>query len=172
MHSISVLFICLIATVVVAGFLLLRGAAPVPSNRLAQRAAVESCDQSHRDCRRGNTDGNDGGATLWIGALEAGMALVLVLATLAITDAATSSRPDSRSAAQVLVNATPDVADQQPSPASATTGNALVRPTHRLVALDSTAADASAVIIELDSPLPPDRPVKFLINTSTAPNPQ
>ena len=112
----------------------------------------------------------EGSATLWVGALEAAMALVMVLATLALTDAATATRPVSTGVEQVVVDAVPDFPDEQPAAPAATGGVSPLRPTHRLVSLETSAPSVGGpIIIELDSPFPADRPVKFLINTTASP---
>jgi len=164
----STIIIAALMIAVVAGILFLRRPAPVaapvtswPNGQRRHQHGARNRHQSHS---------HEGSTTLWIGALEAAMALVMVLATLALTDAATAPRTPSSSPKQVIVDATPETADEQPAPASATGGASPVRPTHRLVALESSAVDGgSAIIIELDSPLPADRPVKFLLNTHTSP---
>lgn len=94
------------------------------------------------------------------------MALVMVFATLALTDAATATRNATSAPDQVVVDATPETADQQPAPSATTGGASPVRPTHRLVPVESPAGSGDgAIIIEIDSPLPSDRPVKFLYTT-------
>lgn len=153
---------------VVIGILLFRRSASVA---VPITSAPKGQQRQHQDSRsRHKSHANEGGATLWVGALEAAMALVMVLVTLALTDAATATRPTSTGVEQVIIDATPEAVDEQPSAASAANGASPVRPTHRLVALESSAiGDGGAIIIELDSPLPVDRPVKFLINIDASP---
>ena len=153
---------------VIIGILLLRRPAPAAASAMSWLRRQPGQQQDARGRHKSRL--HEGSATLWIGALEAAMGLAMVFITLALTDAATATRTASSGGQQVVVDAAPETADQQQAPSSATGGASPVRPTHRLVALESSAVgDGGVIIIELDSPLPIDRPVKFLINAKTSP---
>ncbi|MBI5769806.1 MAG: hypothetical protein HZA93_18665 [Verrucomicrobia bacterium] len=156
---------------VAVGVALFRWPARSSGNSPGDVATVAPSIDCRRRNRRHNPGDHDSGVTLWISTVECAMAVVLVLATMVATDAMRpSDQPPSRE--QVIVDATPDFADHDATPANASGGSTVIRPTHKLVALDTTGADSSAIIIELDGPLPPDRPMKFLINSSTNPSRQ
>lgn len=117
-----------------------------------------------------NTPESEGAVNLWMSVVEAAMCAVLVLATMIAAEQpqkAKEAGPD-----QEIVDVRPEVSDQAPK-ATSSTGRGLVRPTHKLVALETQGEQSAVIVIELDQPLPPEASVKFLISKQpTNPPPQ
>lgn len=117
-----------------------------------------------------NAAESEGAVNLWMSVVEAAMCAVLVLATMIAAEQ--PKRANEAGPEQEIVDINrPEVSDQAPK-ATSPTGRGLVRPTHKLVALETQGERSPVIVIELDQPLPPEASVKFLINKQPTNPPQ